>query len=83
MKTRRCSPIRRRVWNPTMFHIFNKQATPKIIVGDPHQQIYGFRGAINALDHVESTHVLKLTQSFRFGPEIAFAANCILMQSHR
>ena len=41
-------------------------------------QIYLFRGAVNALGSVESTHTFYLTQSFRFGPEIAFAADAFL-----
>ena len=35
--------------NPAMLEIFNYQKTTKIIVGDPYQQIYMFRGAVNAL----------------------------------
>ena len=62
--------------NPAMLDIFMKQTnTPKIFVGDPHQQIYLFRGAVNALDLVEADKVAFLTQSFRFGPEIAYLAN--------
>lgn len=65
--------------NPAMLDIFLKQTkTPKIFVGDPHQQIYLFRGAVNALDLVEANKVFYLTQSFRFGPEIAYVANCCL-----
>lgn len=65
--------------NPAMLDIFLKQTkTPKIFVGDPHQQIYLFRGAVNALDMVEANKVFYLTQSFRFGPEIAYVANCCL-----
>ena len=37
-----------------------------------------FRGAINALESVQSTHVYHLTQSFRFGPQIGLAANACL-----
>ena len=64
--------------NPAMLDIFNRQKTTKIIVGDPNQQIYMFRGAINALESVQSTHVYHLTQSFRFGPQIGLAANACL-----
>ena len=35
--------------NPTILDIFNNQDINKIIVGDPNQQIYAFRGAVNAL----------------------------------
>ena len=61
--------------NPAMLEIFMKQSVTRVIVGDPHQQIYMFRGAVNALDLVTPTHTFFLTQSFRFGPEIGFLAN--------
>lgn len=38
------------------------QPCSKILVGDPHQQIYTFRGAVNALKQVEHTHIYYLTQ---------------------
>ena len=66
--------------NPTMLDIFMRQTVTRVIVGDPHQQIYMFRGAVNALDLVTPTHTYFLTQSFRFGPEIAFVANQCLEQ---
>uniref|UniRef100_A0A8C9FWE2 F-box DNA helicase 1 n=1 Tax=Pavo cristatus TaxID=9049 RepID=A0A8C9FWE2_PAVCR len=49
-----------------------------ILVGDPHQQIYSFRGAVNTLYTVPHTHIYYLTQSFRFGPEIAYVGATIL-----
>lgn len=33
-----------------------------ILVGDPHQQIYSFRGVVNSLCTVPHTHVYFLTQ---------------------
>ena len=65
--------------NPAMLDIFMKQSVTRVIVGDPHQQIYMFRGAVNALGLITPTHTFFLTQSFRFGPEIGFVANkCLL-----
>lgn len=64
--------------NPAMLDIFQRQATTKIIVGDPWQQIYSFRGAVNALNQVAATTTFHLTQSFRFGPKIGFLANTCL-----
>lgn len=57
-----------------MFPMFFQQ----VIVGDPYQQIYAFRGAVNAMDSVRSTHTFHLTQSFRFGPEVSYMAQCVL-----
>ena len=49
--------------------IIDRQSMPKIMVGDPHQQIYSFRGAINAMQGVKASHVFYLTQvsHLRFG----------------
>ncbi|NWT06676.1 FBH1 helicase, partial [Mionectes macconnelli] len=49
-----------------------------ILVGDPHQQIYTFRGAVGTLRAVRHSHVYYLSQSFRFGPEIAYVGATIL-----
>ena len=61
-----------------LIDILVTQEQAKILVGDPHQQIYSFRGAVNALDSLQPTHTFYLTQSFRFGPEIAQVANSCL-----
>lgn len=50
---------------------------PVIYVGDIYQQIYSFRGAIDALDQIALPE-LHLTQSWRFGEAIADLANRIL-----
>lgn len=49
-----------------------------VIVGDRRQAIYGWRGAVDAMDAFAIAHSTQLTQSFRFGPEIAEVANAIL-----
>jgi len=38
------------------------QRCAKVLVGDPHQQIYTFRGAVNALHTTRHTHIFYLTQ---------------------
>ncbi|CAF4179279.1 unnamed protein product [Rotaria sp. Silwood2] len=58
--------------------IINNQRVSKILVGDKHQQIYAFRGAVNAMTKIESTVTYYLTKSFRFGFDIAFISNLIL-----
>lgn len=42
--------------------IMLSQKCGKVLVGDPHQQIYTFRGAVNALHSVAHTHIYYLTQ---------------------
>lgn len=47
---------------PVIVDIMLSQSCGKILVGDPHQQIYTFRGAVNALHSVRHTHIYYLTQ---------------------
>ncbi|XP_032842653.2 F-box DNA helicase 1 isoform X1 [Tyto alba] len=63
---------------PAIVDIVQSQTCGIILVGDPHQQIYTFRGAVNTLNTVPHTHIYYLTQSFRFGPEIAYVGATIL-----
>lgn len=57
------------------------RAAHAIYVGDEHQQIYAWLGAIDALTRINGPK-FQLTQSFRFGPAIAAAANRILDLKH-
>ncbi|XP_017288054.1 F-box DNA helicase 1 [Kryptolebias marmoratus] len=63
---------------PAIMDVLLSQRCGKILVGDPHQQIYTFKGAVNALDIANHTHIFYLTQSFRFGAEIAYVGATIL-----
>lgn len=53
-----------------MLDIFLKQNATKVIVGDTHQQIYGWRHAVNSLEKTDFK-TLHLTESFRFSDDIA------------
>lgn len=64
--------------NPAMLALVLNQPCAKLLVGDPHQQIYAFRRAVDALSSVQATRTFCLTQSFRFGPEIGYVASCVL-----
>lgn len=50
----------------------------QVWVGDPWQALYGFRGAVNALGPLRADTTLRLTGSFRFGPELARVATRLL-----
>lgn len=60
-----------------MLDVFLKQKATKVIVGDTHQQIYGWRYAINSLAKAEFKSY-NLTTSFRFSQEIANLAMEVL-----
>lgn len=61
--------------NPVIAAIIKQQLNAqKILVGDPAQQIYAWRGAVDAMDDFEGKR-LPLSMSFRFGQMIADEAN--------
>lgn len=68
--------------NEVMLDIVYRQNTKRVFVGDEHQMIYGFRGAKNIfIDNPykrDDDLILTLTESFRFGENIAEVANSIL-----
>ncbi len=63
--------------SPAMLDIFLKQEATKVIVGDTHQQIYGWRFAVNSLEKADFT-TYHLSTSFRFSQDIANLAMGIL-----
>lgn len=63
--------------SPAMLDIFSKQQATKILVGDTHQQIYGWRYAVNSLEKTNFPE-LHLSASFRFNGQIAQLAHKIL-----
>jgi hypothetical protein len=64
--------------NDVVLGLLEHQTCQIVYVGDRHQQIYEWRGAINALNKVNTPQACLLTQSFRFGPRIAELANVVL-----
>jgi F-box protein, helicase, 18 len=63
--------------SPAMLDVFFKQKATKLIVGDSHQQIYGWRFAVNSLEKADFK-TLTLSNSFRFNQNIAGLAREIL-----
>lgn len=65
---------------PVVNALVLNQSCKLIYVGDPHQQIYRWRGAENAMEYsvLRNADKLHLTHSFRFGEQIAMVANTIL-----
>lgn len=64
--------------NPVLLDIIRRQRQPVIAVGDPHQSIFAFRGAINAMKQLKAERSLYINESFRFGPAVADVANALL-----
>jgi len=63
--------------SPAMLDVFFKQKATKVIVGDTHQQIYGWRFAVNSLEKADFK-TFHLSTSFRFSQSIANLAMGIL-----
>lgn len=65
--------------NDCVLDIVTKQNAKLILVGDSRQAIYGWRGAVNALDKVkENTITKRLTTTYRYGQDSADIAAKIL-----
>lgn len=60
-----------------MLDVFFKQKATKVIVGDTHQQIYGWRFAVNSLEKA-NFKTFHLSTSFRFSQDIANLAMEVL-----
>lgn len=63
--------------NPVVAAIVAAQAdrAQLVLVGDSCQQLYAWRGAVDAMDTFPADERLTLSQSFRFGPAVAAEAN--------
>lgn len=68
--------------NPVTLGMLERQlqeGSHLLYLGDRHQAIYDFRGAVNAMERLpKGALTLPLTQSWRFGPDTAYVANLLL-----
>lgn len=64
--------------NPVVLGALRKQEAQMIYVGDRFQQIYEWRGAVNAMERIDTDTTTLLSRSFRFGSAIADAASRVL-----
>ena len=69
--------------NPAFLAGMARQRGRQIYVGDEHQGIYGFRGAVNALATLTDCEERSLTLSHRFGPKVAALANAVIARKGR
>lgn len=62
--------------NPALISVVRGQRhAQKVLVGDSNQQIYAWRGAVDAMTDFPAKHRVNLTKSFRFGQAVADEAN--------
>lgn len=52
--------------NPVTLDVFKRFRARKVMVGDRHQKVYGFRKAIDAMEKFSAEATLYLTRTFRF-----------------
>lgn len=64
--------------DPLILNIIKRQSAQKVWVGDKYQQIYTWRGAINALDAIGDIPEYTLTQTFRVPKKLLYLPNMIL-----
>lgn len=66
--------------NPVVLDILQRQRAQLVYVGDRYQQIYEWRGAVNAMETIDTEASTYLTTSFRFGDGIADLATKMLVK---
>ena len=64
--------------NPVTIKIFNALQGQKILVGDKYQQIYQFRGSLNAMEMIKAKYEFFLTHTFRCSKSVVDEANKVL-----
>ena len=64
--------------DPVMLDVLNKQNAQMIWLGDSYQQIYAWRGAVNALHHINNCAELELTETYRCAKSLVHYANAAL-----
>lgn len=66
--------------NPVVLDVLERQRAQLVYVGDKYQQIYEWRGAVNAMESIETDASTYLTTSFRFGDAVADLATKMLVR---
>lgn len=67
--------------NPAVTEVVLSQKKARVLmIGDRHQSIYGFRGAVNAMEQMACAGgtVVKMPRTWRFGDRTAMLANALL-----
>ena len=69
--------------SPVMLDALEKCRSRIVLVGDSHQQIYGFRYAIDAMRKLTCDEDFDLTLSFRFGSSIAELVSVFIQEAKK
>lgn len=64
--------------NGAVIAVLNANNLQKIVVGDSHQSIYQFRGAMDAMTKIKTEWEYRLSMSFRYGDSVASLASAFL-----
>lgn len=64
--------------DPVMLDVLRNQKSQLIWLGDTYQQIYAWRGAVNALEQVDNCLEYELTETYRFPLSLTKFANAAL-----
>lgn len=64
--------------DPVMLDVLTSQKSQLIWLGDTYQQIYAWRGAINALEQIDDCLEYELTETYRFPVSLTKYANAAL-----
>jgi hypothetical protein len=67
--------------SPIMLDALSRCRSRIVVVGDTHQQIYGFRYAVDAMERMAADETFDLSLSFRFGKPIAGLATALIRQA--
>ena len=67
--------------SPIMLDALSRCRSRIVVVGDTHQQIYGFRYAVDAMERMDADETFDLSLSFRFGKPIAGLATALIRQA--
>jgi|GEM_PF-1302356 len=68
--------------NPAFMAIVDRSPCQRNLIGDPDQQLYEWRGAVDAMSLIDGTS-FPLTQSWRFGARIADFAHATIASKSR
>jgi len=64
---------------PVVVDMLRRSSRQVVWVGDPHQELYSWRGAVNAMATIDDIDEVILSKCFRFGPKLAEVASALLV----